>query len=182
MAPSIATAQLLLEVPESDRGFEVLRAERVSDDTYRILSVPVLVVGISRGTLVAAAPIPTERLQFVRIHTPSPGATARCYVTPETIARRAYEDHLSGGIAEVLGLGPATLFDPDVVAVHISDRKRLDSVAAYLDRLILAGVLRLWKLTDPGATGTDEAQLATGEWWEVVHPPADPWSPASSPS
>ena len=44
--------EVLIEVPESDHGLEVLRAEAADTGGYRIRSVPVFLYGISRGAVV----------------------------------------------------------------------------------------------------------------------------------
>ena len=174
-----ADAQLLIEMPPAADTREVLRAEP-EGEVYRILSVPVFLADISRGTLVEAAPDLAGRLEFRRVYASAPGATVRCYVSAQTTLRRAYEDHMSGGVAERLGLGPVTLVEPDVLAVHVAARERLGAVAAYLDRLILAGVLRVWVPSDPAAPDPDAG--ARGVPLELIHPPADPWPAASRPA
>lgn len=166
------TDELLIEVPESDHGIEALRAEKVPEGGYRLLSVPVFLYGISRGAVVeAGATTVARRLRYRALLAPSLGATVRCYVTPDTTPRRLYEDHLRDGAGAELGLGPVSLFDPDIVAVHVADRARLNEVAAYLDRLVLAGVVNSWESADPGAP-TSEQTAGPGEQpWELVHPP-----------
>jgi hypothetical protein len=112
---------------------------------------------------------------------PSAGATVRCYVSPTTIARRVYEDHFDGALTRRLGFGPASLFEPDIVALHVHDRSQLASAAAYLDTLVLDGTLRFWEQADPGAaTEADEEQ--EDEPWELVHPPTDDQSDSPTPS
>jgi hypothetical protein len=170
--PAARTDEVLIEVPESDRGLEVLRAEPAPGGGYRIRSVPVFLYGLSRGAVVDAAPGPRAgRLRFRALRAPSPGATVRCYVAPAATARRAYEDHLRGGAAARLGLGPVSLFAPDVVAVHVADRRLLARVGAYLDRLVLEGVLRFWEPGDPGAPTAEGAEDPDTPPWELVHPP-----------
>jgi Domain of unknown function (DUF4265) len=173
VTPQIASRmeQLLVEVPESDHGIEVVRAAPVMEGGYLVLSVPVFLYGLSRGTVIDAEPGPRGRLQFRRIRHVSPGATVRCYVSPATTARHVYEDHLGGPRAQRLGLRPVSLFDPDIVAVHVRDRRQLAAVGAYLDNLVLQGVLRFWEPADPGARKSDEGETG-GQPWELVHPPA----------
>ena len=168
---AISMEQLLVEVPESDHGIEVVRATRVTEGGYRVLSVPVFLYGLSRGAVVDAEPGPRGRLQFRRIRHASPGATVRCHVSPATTARQVYEDHLDGTFARRLGLGPVSLFDPAIIAVHVRDRGRLPAVAEYLDRLVLEGLLRSWELADPGAPVGAQAD-PEAQPWELVHPPA----------
>jgi len=164
--------EVLIEVPESDHGLEVLRAEAADTGGYRIRSVPVFLYGISRGAVVDASPGPiTGRLRFRRLLATSRGATIRCFAASATSARRVYEDHLAHEAAGRLGLGPVSLFDPDIVAVHVADRADVARIEAYLDRLVLEGVLRLWEFGDPGAAAEEGAPDADGPPWELVHPP-----------
>ena len=163
--------QLLIEIPESDRGIEIVRATAAADGGYRVLSVPVFVFGLSRGAVIDAEPGPRGRLRFCRLRVASPGATVRCYVSPSTTPRRVYEERLVGRVAQRLGLGPISLFDPDILAVHVQDRGQLSTVAKYLDQLVLDGTLRLWEPADPGAPSVVE-ESAVEQPWELVHPPA----------
>ncbi|HEX5409862.1 MAG TPA: DUF4265 domain-containing protein [Gemmatimonadaceae bacterium] len=167
-----ALEQLLIEFPASDHGIEVLRAESVDGDGYRILSVPVFLYALSRGALVDAEPGPRGRLRFQRMRRPSPGATIRCYASVPTTPRHVYEDYLDGALARRLGLGPVSLLDPDIVAVHLADRARLTEVAVFLDQLVLTGVLRFWEQGDPGAPLDGAKKKNREQPWELVHPPA----------
>jgi len=70
-----------------------------------------------------------------------------------------------------LRIGPATFLDPEIVAIHVHERKHLAAVTAYLDVLASQGVLRFWELadpeTDPGDTDrTDETASAP---WALIH-------------
>ena len=173
MATAIAMRmeQLLVELPESDNGIEVVRATLDAEGGYRVLSVPVFVFGLSRGAVVDAEPGPRGRLRFRRVRRASRGATVRCYVSPARTARRVYEERLEGPMGRRLGLGPVSVFEPDIVAVHVQDRGQLPAVAEYLDQLVLDGTLRLWEPADPGAPAGPEDAVEE-QPWELVHPPA----------
>lgn len=163
--------QILIEVPVGARGIEVLRAVASSDGAYRILSVPVLVYGISRDSVVIAQAGRRGWLQFGGVRIVSPGATIRAWVSPTTTPKHVDDDYFKGAIARNLGLGPATLLEPTTVAIHLGDRARMKDATLYLDGLIRTGVLTGWEFADPGAPATaDEDPLATP--WEIVHPPA----------
>lgn len=163
--------QLCVEVPRGQLGIEVLRAVPTADGAYLVLSVPVFVYGISRGSVVAAHSGQRGRLQFAGIRRISPGATIRAWVSPTTTPKHVDDDYFKGPIARKLGLGPATLFEPTTVAVHLSDRARMKDATRYLDGLIRLGVLTAWEFGDPGAPATADAQSLVVPW-EVVHPPA----------
>ena len=175
-AKAMSPTQLALEVQDPFRGREVLRAAPVPEGGYRILSVPVLVAGISRGAIVDARQGP-ERLVVEGIRRPSPGATVRC-VASNTYTLRSlcdeYLDPTSSEVAARLGLGPASLYEPEVVAVHVRDREALPKVAIYLDHLILLGALRSWEPGDPGLASTQRG--AESDPVEYVHSPADEWT------
>ena len=163
--------QPLIEVQRADLGVEALRAVPTGDGAYRILSVPVFVYGISRGTVVSADAGDRERLQLAGIRAPSPGATIRAWIAPTTTPKHVDDDYFNGPLARSLGLGPATLFEPTTVAIHLADRRRMADATRYLDGLIRLGVLTGWEFGDPGAPGESDP-LPAATPWQIVHPPA----------
>jgi hypothetical protein len=166
--------QVLIEVPASSNGFEVLRAVPVRGVGYRILSVPVFVRDLSRGTVVEAAPTYRKpRLRFWRVRFASKGATIRAIVQPETMPRRVCDDHLVGAIGRRLGLGPFALLEPDTVAVHISSRRELPAVEHFFRGLVGLGVLHGYEVIDPAGARGVEVEPVRGVW-EIVHPPETP--------
>jgi hypothetical protein len=166
-----ATEQVLIEVPVSSNGFEVLRAVQVRGVGYRILSVPIFLRNLSRGTVVEAAPTYRRpRLRIWRVRVASRGATIRAIVRPETMPRRVCDDHLVGAIGRRLGLGPFSLLEPDTVAVHISSRRDLPAVEHFFRGLEGLGVLHSYEVIDPAGARGIEVEPVRGVW-EIVHPP-----------
>lgn len=55
--------------------------------------------------------------------------------------------------------------------MHVADRARLNEVAAYLDRLVLAGVVSSWECADPGAPTSEQTAAPDDQPWGLVHPP-----------
>ena len=162
----------LLEVPGVGPGRELLRIAPAREGGHRILSVPVCAEGLSRGTRVAAVPGPAGTLRFDRVLEPSAGATVRCTMSPTCTTRRFDEEFVGEGAGPLLGLGPVSIVEPELVAVHVADRRQLARVAAYLDRLIVQGVLSTWTYGDPGALGEGQMPPSPMASWELVHPPA----------
>lgn len=162
----------LLEIPLLGEGVEVVRVAAAPEGGWRILSVPVRAYGLSRGTRVAADVADGLRLRIADVLAASPGATVRCTVSSTCTTRQLDEEWVREGAGPRLGLGPVSIVEPETVAIHVADRAMLPRVAAYLDRLILAGVLRTWEYGDPGAPphGTT-TRVDTGPL-ELVHPPA----------
>jgi hypothetical protein len=169
------TNRRMVTVPAPDNGNEVVWAEYQSKDLYRVLSVPVFAYGISRGTQLAVhEQLDGDRLLLDRIVEPSMGATVRCYVNDRAIASRVYlEQMVPFGIKNGIAFGPATFFDPEIVAIHIHSRANWQAVGRYCDELTRMQILKFWELADPdGGVATDEQ--CTVEPWVVIHqPPGD---------
>ena len=163
----------LLEIPGLGGGRELLRVAAEADGAYRVLSVPVCAFGLSRGTRVAATRDADDRpLRLERVLAPSPGATVRCTVSPTCTTGHFDEEYVREGAGPRLGLGPVSIVEPELVAVHVADRRQLARVAAYLDRLIVQGVLSSWTYGDPGALAEGHMPATPMASWELVHPPA----------
>lgn len=166
----------MIEVPTVDNGLEVLWAEELNG-LYRVLSVPVFAYDLSRGAQVATHG-GTNRLKLAVVVAPSTGATVRCYVPNESAAHDVHIGRILPD-AERYGLcvGPATVFDPDIIAIHIGDREQVARVGTYLDTLVGQGVLRFWELGDPAPKAEEVGtNYSAAEPWELVHPlpvPAD---------
>jgi hypothetical protein len=162
----------LLEIPILGEGVEVVRVTPATEGGWRLLSVPVRAYGVSRGARLDAVATESGRLRIADVIAASDGATVRCWVSNTCTTRQLDEEWVQEGAGPRLGLGPVSLVEPDLVAIHVAARDMLPHVAHYLDRLILAGLLRSWEYGDPGApprgttTRTDTGPL------ELVHPPA----------
>lgn len=83
------------------------------------------------------------------------------------------------GHAEILwvqpagGVGPATCFDPAIVAIHVRERSEWNTRAAdYLIGLQDRGAIQFWEVGDPDAYPPDEPE-PPGEYRELVHPRPD---------
>jgi hypothetical protein len=153
---------------------EVLWVEEQAGNAYRVLDVPVWIYGVSVGTIVEAASVNGRQLTFHRVIRDSSGGTVRFIVPPGT---RASEIYLGRVIpdAKRLGLciGPATFFDPRLVALHVHDRKDWwPDVGGYLDALVQEGSLVQWEVGDPDQYGdqhtSDNIAQPTGK--ALVHP------------
>jgi hypothetical protein len=165
----------MVTVSAPDNGCEVIWAEHVSKDRYRVLSVPVFAYGISRGTtLVAKEQINGDQLNLERIVHPSEGATIRCYVREGLLASKVYlEQMVPSGSKMGLEFGPATFFDPEIVAFHVHSRRRWQDVGRYCDELVRKQVLKFWELGDPDADGVADEQSVVEPWVVVHQPPGD---------
>ncbi len=156
----------------ADGHREVLWVEPDQDDTYRVLNVPVWLYGISVGTTVQGRP-GDQWLEYVATVRESRGATVRVYLprgAPITPASRLYLERIIPDCRDrQIAIGPATFFDPRVVAVHIHDRdQQATAVASYLDELVDAGIADLWEFGDPDTYPPEDAEESAGD--ELVHP------------
>lgn len=159
-----------LEIRTSDNGREVLWAEVVGT-AIRVVSVPVFAYGVSRGSLVAA--VSGERtFLFTKTVFDSQGATIRAYVEGGMKASDVYLNTIVPEAKRVgLQVGPATFFDPEIVAVHVANRRELPKVVTYLDDLKRRGLIRFWEYGDPvNSSGELGEDGYAPEPWELVHP------------
>jgi hypothetical protein len=124
--------------------------QNLAPHTYRVLSAPVWIYGVSIGTIVYGMPGESKYLRFVRVVRDSPGATVRFIVPDGAIASRVYLTRVRPD-AKRLGIkvGPATFFDPPIVAMHVGERYAWwPEVGTYLDQLIGEGVVDQWEIGD----------------------------------
>jgi hypothetical protein len=181
MSNSLPDLRAQINFRTEDNGEEVLWAEQVGPGSFRVLSVPVFAYGISRGTTVLAKPKdPEGHLAIVNVKEPSPGATFRVYLPT---ARSVKDFYVSGllPIAESkrLDIGPATFLEPKVLAVHLADRARWQSVASVLDEMASSRQIDFWELGDPDLSPQTDPGNSTRQPWRLVHPPpGDPFSEA----
>jgi hypothetical protein len=135
--------------PEGRKEVLWVAAER--DNRWRVLNVPVWQYGISYGAIVTGRPDRGGRLRFEGISEPSTGATVRAIVPKPNVAKDVYHSIIQPGIVrEGTGVGPATHYDPPLVAFHLHDRAAVHGkVAAYLDALIHQGIITHWEIGDP---------------------------------
>jgi len=152
--------QMLLVSPEGRE--EVLWVAQVGQNTFRVLSVPVWIYGLSVGSVVEASHQAQSGspLKFGRLLRESPGGTVR-FIVPTGV--RASDIYLSRVIpdAKRLGLyiGPATFYNPRLVAVHVHDRRKWwPEVGGYLDGLVQEGVLEQWEVGDPDQYAADHEE------------------------
>ena len=160
----------LLEVPTTDNGTEVLWAD-VIDDVVRVVSVPVFAYGISRETVISTQP-QGDRLRLVGVLRSSLGATLRAYVSSAVKASDVYTQRIFPDAGRLgLRIGPATFFDPEIVAFHVAVRADVPAVTAYLDDLARQGMLRFWELGDPpkADVGSADDEESVDPPWELVH-------------
>lgn len=151
--------QMLFVSPEGRE--EALWVEQQSANTYRVLSVPVWLYGVSVGSIVEGEPGEDTWLRFRRAVRNSPGGTVR-FIVPSG-GPPASEVYLTRVIpdAKRLGLyiGPATFFNPRLVATNVHERgKWWPEVGSYLDRLVSDGILEQWEVADPDQYATDHKE------------------------
>lgn len=157
--------------PVSDNGTEILWCETTHDGNYRVLNVPVFAFEVSVGSGIEASSGREGILHFDRVSHASPGATIRCYLAEGLTASRSYLGEISPEAEERgLHVGPATFFDPDIVAIHLRNRDQLPLAIGYFDDLVRRGVIRFWELSDPASPSEAEDEGAEEEPWELVHP------------
>lgn len=135
--------------PEGRR--ESLWVEELGLSTYRVLSVPVWVYGISVGSVVVASPASDDPLIFDHLSRASAGGTVRLLVRAGRLASEFYRTRvIPDAMRQGLSIGPATFFDPRVVAVHVREREKWwPDVGTYLDGLVSEGALEQWEVADP---------------------------------
>jgi len=153
---------------------EALWVEEQSPNTYRVLSVPVWVYGISVGSIVEAEPDNGLQLTCRRVVRDSPGGTVRFIVPQGKVASEVYLMRvIPDAKRRSLYVGPATFFNPRLVAVHVHERKKWwPEVGGYLDTLVSEGVLEQWEVADPdqyaGEHRDDDSEPPSGK--VLVHP------------
>jgi uncharacterized protein DUF4262/uncharacterized protein DUF4265 len=157
----------------ADGHAEVLWVQPAAKGTYRVLSVPVWQYGVSVNSMVKARD--GERwLEFDSVVEESSGATIRVYVPSNariTPASRLYLERIVPDCRDRgIGIGPATFFDPGLVAIHVQDRSDWSTrFAEYLDALTEEGLLQVWEVGDPDAYPSEEPE-ERGEHDELIHP------------
>src|SRR5215471_17635526 len=120
----------LVEVPVGDNGTEVLWAESIGG-AERLVSVPVFAYGLSRDALISTKPS-GHRARLSHVLHPSRGATIRCYVRQGVLASDIYRQRVIPSAQQMaLRIGPATFLDPEIVAIHVHERKHVAAVTAY---------------------------------------------------
>ena len=148
---------MLFISPEGRR--ESLWVEELSPSTFRVLSVPVWVYGISVGTIVAATATNQSPLSFSHVIRQSAGGTVRIMAPSGRLASDLYKTRVISD-ARRLGLfiGPSTFFDPRLVAINVRDRSKWwPEVGGYLDALVAEGVLLEWEVADPDEYASEHA-------------------------
>ena len=157
----------------ADGHTEVLWVAPAADGAYRVLSVPVWLYGVSVGTLVRAHE-GDRWLEYDSTALSSPGATIRVYLPPDADqmpASRVYLERVFPDCTERdLAIGPATFFDPLLVAIHLQRRQEWDNeAAAYFNELVEQGIAELWEIADPDVYPPEEPEIE--EFHAVlVHP------------
>ncbi|HEX9483409.1 MAG TPA: DUF4265 domain-containing protein [Gemmatimonadaceae bacterium] len=164
--------QMLFISPEGRE--EALWVEEQSGNMYCVLSVPVWIYGVSVGSIVEGERGDGSQLKYRRVVRDSPGGTVRFVVPQGALASEIYLTRVIPD-AKRLGLyiGPATFFNPRLVAVHVHERKKWwPEVGSYLDRLVSEGVLEQWEVGDPdqyaGEYREDDNEPLSGRM--LVHP------------
>lgn len=160
---------------------EVLWAESAADSasTYRILNAPVWVYNISIGTIVEGRGPDDRILDFVHVLDRSAGGTVRIIALREGAeASRLYlERILADCQRRGIPVGPATFFNPRLVAIHVPDWQRShDALFEYLEELAAAGDIQEWESADP-AEPSDEPPEPARPGPALVHPRPTPPEP-----
>jgi hypothetical protein len=157
----------------TDGHTEVLWVAPARGGAFRVLNVPVWLYGISVGTLVSAQE-GDRWLEYESTVLSSPGATIRVYLPPnadQMPASRVYLERVFPDCTERnLAIGPATFFDPRVVAIHLQRREEWDTeAAAYFNELVDQGIAELWEIADPDMYPPEEAEVEEFDGI-LVHP------------
>ena len=161
-------ALTMIEVLVPENGKEVLWGE-VTNGGTRVLSVPVFAYGISRNAIVDVE-THGARARLVSIIRPSEGATIRCYSNGSISPSVLYQQQiLSAALRLKISVGPATFFNPDIVAFHLASRANLPVITSALDQLANEGKLHFWELGDPDTEKEDVSPSAHEKAWELVH-------------
>lgn len=165
--------RMIFVSPENRR--ESLWVEELGRGEFRVLSVPVWVYGISVGTVVAAVDLEQDPLSFQKVVRPSAGGTVRFVAPSGVVASELYKAHVVPDARQLgLFIGPATFFNPRLVAVHLRFRTNWwPEVGSYLDGLVNAGIVDEWEVADPDEYATDHPSesIVSGEFREVLmHP------------
>lgn len=143
---------------------------------YRILSVPVWSYRISVGSEIRAAVDETGVLRFQELARPSPGATVRLIVPAGAVASQVYLQHvIPQARKEGMAIGPATFFNPRLVAIHVHARSEWwPKMGEFLNRLIADGIGEQWEVADPDEYGVASGLPPQSEGPVLMHPlPAD---------
>ena len=116
-----------------------------------------------------------RELVFDRVLADSEGGTIRLYLTGYAAAD-VYKQHaLRLAVDRGLSVGPATIFPPEVIAIHVQSRDQLEQAGSALDEIVGRGYGRFWELSDPDLQQAEDAdQDPNAEPWQLVHPPPDP--------
>jgi hypothetical protein len=160
---------------------EILWVDPVSDvpSTYRNLNVPVWVYDISVGTVVEGRSGETGYIEFVRVVKEALGGTVRVITaSDDRMASHLYLDRILADCQERrIMIGPATFFDPAMVAIHVQDWEQYhEPLLAYLDELRAAGEIQEYEVGDP-AEPSDEPQEPARTGSDLIHPPPSPRRP-----
>lgn len=149
---------------------EILWARHQAGDEYRLLNVPVWSYGVSAGSLVRARDRGDGVLSLVDLVEPSPGATVRVLVGGDPPASAIYLSALGPRAQEAgFSVGPATFFDPMIVAIHVKDRSKWRDFGEFLNSQIDDEVIEQWEVGDPDEYG-DQAPQGEDIGSELVHP------------
>lgn len=165
--------QMIFVSPENRR--ESLWVEELGHGEFRVLSVPVWVYGVSVGAVVAAMDMEEDPLSFRAVVRPSAGGTIRFIAPTGVVASELYKSRVVPDASRLgLFIGPATLFNPRLVAVHVHRRANWwPEVGSYLDGLVNAGVVEAWEVADPDQYAADhpsEPHVHDESRGVLVHP------------
>lgn len=166
--------QMLFVSPEGRK--EALWVEQLAHNEYRVLSVPVWIYGVSVGSIVESEAGDSPQLVFRRVIQPGAGGTVR-FIVPRR-GTRASQIYLTRVIPDSkrlgLKIGPATFFNPRLVAVHLHERQKWwPEFGGYLDTLVSEGVLEQWEVGDPDTYNGDDdviEQVTEADTKTLVHP------------
>ncbi len=136
---------------DPDGRYEVLWVEEKAGDLYTVINVPVYLYGISLGSIVRCVAGDGQMLTFDRVVRDSPGGTVRLILPVGKLASEWYMDYLLPHASDrQLAVGPATFYDPRMVAVHVQRRIDLwEDLGSYLTDLVEQSVIQKWEAGDP---------------------------------
>lgn len=151
---------------------ETLWVKREASGNYRVQNVPVWIYGISVGALVRGTHTNGDEMVFAGIVAPALGATVRVMVPASRRASELYLTRIVGDANERgILLGPATFFDPSVVAIHLQRREEWwPKFGNYLNMLQAEGAVEDWEVGDPDAYSNEPVETADLSNDLLVHP------------
>lgn len=129
---------------------ERLWAQTTSHETACVLSVPVWIYGISRGTIVRYRR-DDKRTFSSGVQRESDGGTIRFLASEGLTGKAVYLTRVVPTFQKQnLGVGPATFLGPRFVAMNVHKKATWwPQIGSYLEKLSSDGIIETWEASDP---------------------------------